>query len=212
LPLGDSITEGFASSGGGYRVSLFKQALANDQPITFVGTQQNGPNMVDGRTFPRSHQGHGGFTIDSGTGHAGISGSITENALDSFHPHIVLLMIGTNDINGNIDVTNAPNRLRALIEDITDRSPDTLVVVASIIPIINAGTNQKVIAYNTSVEAVVSELAASGDHVMFVDNYAAIETSPNWQGALMADYLHPNDAGYAVLGQSFYDAIAPSLR
>ncbi len=212
LPLGDSITEGFGSSGGGYRVNLFRQALANDQAITFVGTQQNGPNTVDGQPFPRDHQGHGGYTIDSDGGHSGISGSITRNALDSFHPHIVLLMIGTNDINGNVDVQNAPNRLRALVEDITDRSPDTLVVVASIIPITNSGTNQRVITYNAGVEAVVSELATSGDHVIFVDNYAAIETSPNWQGQLMADYLHPNDAGYAILGQSFYDAISGFLH
>jgi lysophospholipase L1-like esterase len=28
----------------------------------------------------------------------------------------------------------------------------------------------------------------------------------------MGDYLHPNDAGYAVLGRSFYDSIGPMLR
>lgn len=212
LPLGDSITEGFASSGGGYRVELFKQALAANQDITFVGDLQNGPTMVSGTTFPRRHEGHGGFTIDSDQSHSGISGEITSSALSDHHPHIVLLMIGTNDINGNVSVQNAPNRLGNLIDSITSQAPDALVVVASIIPVLNSGTNAKVLTYNTAVEQVVSDRATGGDHVVFLDNYEAIASQPNYSSALMADGLHPNDAGYAVLGRAFYGAIEPLLR
>jgi lysophospholipase L1-like esterase len=211
LPLGDSITEGFGSSGGGYRVELFRQALQNNQDITFVGTLQNGPNNVDGTPFPKRHQGHGGFTIDTDSGHSGISGSITQNALSMFNPHIVLLMIGTNDINGNVDVNNAPNRLGNLIDDITTRAPDALVIVASVAPVVNSGTNQRIVTYNSGVKNVAEARAAQGKHVQFLDNYAAIFDSPNWSSALMGDNLHPNDAGYAVFGRSFYAAIEPYL-
>jgi len=213
LPLGDSITEGFASSGGGYRVELFRQAVRNGRNITFVGSLQNGPSnpTVEGRTFPRQHEGHGGYTIDSDAGHSGISGAITNGALDNYHPHVVLLMIGTNDINGNVDVAGAPGRLGNLIDDITTRAPDTLVVVASIIPIDNAGTNQRVQAYNAAIPEQVSARAAAGAHVVFLDNYAAFAADPSYASTLMADYLHPNDAGYAVLGRSFYDALQAVL-
>jgi len=209
LPLGDSITEGFASSGGGYRVELFHQALQDDKNITFVGSANpNGPNMVDNTPFPRNHEGHGGYTIDTDSGHSGISGSITDNALSDFSPDIVLLMIGTNDIYGNVDVGNAPMRLSNLIDDIVTGAPDTLVVVASAIPIKdNAGADAKIVTYNAGVADVVSEHADAGKHVLFVDNYAAIHDQANWASTLMSDNLHPNDAGYAVLGQSFYDAI-----
>lgn len=87
--------------------------------------------------FPKKHEGHGGYTIDSDSGHSGISGAITEQALANYHPNIVLLMIGTNDINGNVDVANAPKRLGKLIDDISTRSPNALLVVATIIPIAN---------------------------------------------------------------------------
>ena len=176
-----------------------------------MGGQQNGPDMVEGRAFPKNHQGHGGFTIASGGGHSGIAGMITNSALDNYHPHIVLLMIGTNDINGNFDVAGAPGRLRTLVGDITSRAPDTLVVVASIVPVIDTNTDQRVVTYNTAIEEVVNELSAQGDHVAWLDNYAAVFQTPNWQSALMADNLHPNDAGYAVLGRSFYEAITPYL-
>lgn len=212
LPLGDSITEGFGSSGGGYRVELFRQAVRAGKSITFVGTLQNGPTgNIEGQPFPRRHQGHGGFTIDSGPGHNGISGSITNNALDMFHPNIVLLMIGTNDINGNIDVQNAPTRLGNFIDAITSRAPESLVVVATIVPVIQGGTNQRVIAYNQGVKAAVETRAEAGKHVILLDNYDAIFTRANWQSQLMVDNLHPNDPGYAVLGQSFFAAIEEYL-
>jgi len=208
LPLGDSITEGYASSGGGYRVELFRQALDQGKSITFVGAATpNGPSDVDGTPFPRNHEGHGGFTIDTDSGHSGISGAITDDALDDFDPDIVLLMIGTNDINGNVDVNNAPQRLGNLIDDIIARAPDTLVVVASVVPVIDTSTDAKITQYNAGVEEAALARATEGAHVVFVDNYAAIHEVASWQTALMADNLHPNDAGYGVLGQSFFAAI-----
>jgi len=211
LPLGDSITEGFGSSGGGYRVELFRQAVLGGRNVTFVGSAQNGPATVEGQTFPRQHEGHGGYTIDSDGGHSGISGSVTDQALDNYHPHIVLLMIGTNDINGNVDVANAPQRLGNLIDDITTRAPDALVVVASIIPIDNAGTNPRVQTYNAALPGLVDARAGAGQHVVFLDNYAAFAADPSYASTLMGDYLHPNDAGYALLGRTFYDALEAVL-
>ena len=78
LPLGDSITAGTGSSdGGGYRVELFKQAVANSQSITFVGTLASGPTTVSGKPFPRSHEGHSGFVIDTIPQRQGLS-SVTK--------------------------------------------------------------------------------------------------------------------------------------
>jgi len=210
--LGDSITEGFGSSGGGYRVELFHQAVQHGQALTFVGSQQNGPPTPENPPFPKQHEGHGGFTIESGPGYAGIAGPITDNALASYSPHIVLLMIGTNDVNGFIEIDSAPARLGALIDDITTRSPNALVVVASIIPIANPGGDARVRAYDAEIPKLVSDRAATGKHVVFLDNYAAFSADPNYQSTLMYDYLHPNDAGYAVLGRAFYGAISGVLR
>jgi len=212
LPLGDSITEGYGSSGGGYRVELFRQAVQNGKNLTFVGSLQNGPNTVQNQTFPKKHEGHGGYTIDTGTGHSGISGTITDQAISNYHPNIVLLMIGTNDVNGNVDIAAAPTRLGKLVDDITTRAPDALVVVATIIPIANDGTNPKVQTYNAALPALVKTRADAGKHVVLLDNYAAFSKDASYRTTLMSDYLHPNDAGYVVLGRSMYDAISAFLR
>jgi lysophospholipase L1-like esterase len=214
LPLGDSITEGWLPTGGvgGYRVELFSKAVLAGKNITFVGSQtsSSAPNTVQNQTFPKKHEGHDGYTIDTGGGNSGISGSITDQAISNYHPNIVLLMIGTNDVNGNIDVANAPTRLGKLIDEITTDSSTALVVVASIIPI-NASNNKNAMNYNAAIPGLVSTRAAAGKHVIFVDNYAAFIKDPNYTTTEMSNYLHPNTAGYAVLGDSFFGAISAYL-
>ncbi len=212
LPLGDSITEGCCTSPmGGYRIELFRQAVLNGKNLTFVGSLTNGPSTVQNRTFPQHHEGHGGYTIDTLGGKSGISGQITDQALSNYHPNIVLLKIGTNDINSNIDVANAPTRLGKLIDEITTNAPSALLVVSSIIPTADSNTNQRVQTYNAAIPGLVNTRAAAGKHVVFLDNYAAFAKNANYATALMADGLHPNDAGYVILGQAFYGAIGALL-
>jgi lysophospholipase L1-like esterase len=157
-----------------------------------------------------NHEGHGGYTI-AGGGQGPIAGSVADKAISTTHPNIVLLMIGTNDINGNIDVANAPKRLGQLIDEIITDAPDALVVVATIIPISAPNGDQRTQTFNAAIPALVSSRAAAGKHVVLVDNYAAFSKDPSYQTKLKADGLHPNTAGYVVLGQSFYDAIGPLL-
>ena len=210
MPLGDSISFGIGSSGGGYRVELFRQALADERQITFVGTAPpNGPANVDGQPFPRSHQGHSGFTISGGG--AGSLAGLVDAAIAATDPNIILLMIGTNDINGNLNVGNAPARLGALLDQITEDAPDALLMVAQIVPTTNADTNTRVQAYNAAIPALVQQRADAGRHVLLVDMFAPFVDTPNFGAALMNDFLHPNDAGYVVMGQTWYDALASFL-
>jgi lysophospholipase L1-like esterase len=137
---------------------------------------------------------------------------VTDQAMAVQTPHIVLLMIGTNDLNGNVNVDQAPTRLGNLIDQITGNAPEALVVVATIIPIEN-GNGPKVGPYNDSIAGLVATRAEQGAHVTWVDNHAAFTANANYASALMppGDTLHPNDAGYAVLGDSFYEAIQTFL-
>ncbi len=215
MPLGDSITDGVGSSapGGGYRVQLFHDAVQAHKAITFVGsaTDPNGPTTLDGKTFPRNHEGHPGYTIDNSSTTSGIS-PLVDASIATNHPQIILLMIGTNDINRNIDPANAPTRLGALLDKIFNDAPNTLVVVAKITPWADDGTNVSAVEpYNNAIASVVQTRNASGKHVTAVDMYAPFRANANYKTALMNDYLHPNDAGYVVMGDVWYAAIQSYL-
>ena len=215
MPLGDSITDGVGSSGGGYRVELFKQSITNSQSITFVGRNVNGPTSVtvsgQTKTFPRNHEGYSGYTIDTGGGRTGIS-TLVDAGISANLPHIVLLMIGTNDVNISLDLTNAPTRLGALLDRISTDAPKALIVVAKMVPTTNDTTNTRVRTYNDAIPGLVQTRATAGKHIVMVDMYTAFTSNASYKTAIMNDELHPNDAGYVVMAQTWYAAIKSYLH
>jgi lysophospholipase L1-like esterase len=215
MPLGDSITDGMGSSGGGYRVELFKQSITDSRGITFVGRKLNGPETVtvggQSKPFPRNHEGYSGYTIDTGGGRTGIS-TLVDQAITTNPPHIVLLMVGTNDVNINLDLANAATRLGALLDRIMKDAPNALLVVAKLVPTTNDTTNARVRTYNDAIPGLVQSRAAAGKHIIMVDMYAAFTANSSYKTALMNDELHPKDAGYAVMAQTWYTAIKSYLR
>jgi lysophospholipase L1-like esterase len=198
LPLGDSITDGVGmNGGGGYRIELFSLATADGHEITYVGSLQNGPQMVDGMTFPRRHEGHSGWKI------AQLNPLIPSIAFNPMTPHIVLLHIGTNDIAQNDNLAQAPARLESLIDLVIEEAPDALIAVAQLIPLsIGGGVD----AYNDAIPDIVEERADAGKHIILVDQNTDFPLSE------LPDNVHPNAAGYERMARKWYEAIEPYLR
>jgi lysophospholipase L1-like esterase len=121
------------------------------------------------------------------------------------------LMIGTNDVNVQVDVANAPKRLGLLLDRISQGSPNALLVVAQIVPTTTDATNTRVQAYNAAIPALITERKAAGKHVVLVDMYGAFTSNSTYKSALMNDELHPNDAGHAVLAGVWWDAVGALL-
>ncbi|WP_438015761.1 SGNH/GDSL hydrolase family protein [Sorangium sp. So ce315] len=208
MPFGDSITQGF-NVAGGYRAPLFHLALEANHDITFVGSASDySVPMVDGVTFPRNHEGHGGWTIEGNNGIA----KLVDTSIPNYQPHIITLMIGTNDINGNINVADAPNRLGKLLDSIFMRDPNILVVLAQIVPTRTESTNNTIKAYNAAMPDLVSTRVSRGQHIVLVDMYTAFTNDANYKQALLGDNLHPNQAGYNRMADVWFQALSPYLR
>lgn len=208
MPFGDSITQGFPVAGG-YRAPLFRLALQANRDITFVGSADDfSVPTVDGVPFPRNHEGHGGWTIEGNNGIAKFVGT----SIPNYKPNIITLMIGTNDINGNINVADAPNRLGRLLDSIFMQDPNILVVLAQIVPTRTDGTNNAVKAYNAAMPDLVATRVSKGQHIVLVDMYTAFTNDPNYKQSLLGDNLHPNQAGYNRMAEVWFEALSPYLR
>ncbi|WP_163570459.1 RICIN domain-containing protein [Fodinicola feengrottensis] len=195
MPLGDSITygNGDANDGTSYRTGLWNRFMA--QPgfrPDFVGSVTWG-NVPD-----PSNEGHPGYRIDQ------ISADMRTYNWLAVHPRYVLLHIGTNDMNQNYDVVNAPGRLRSLIDQIATGDPGVTILVASIVPSRDATLNARINAYNAAVPGVVQAAHQAGEDVRFVDMNARISVDD-----ISADGIHPTDAGYLKMGDVWYDALSP---
>ena len=187
MPLGDSITDGLTVPGG-YRIGLWQRFTANGYKVDFVGSLSNGPASLG----DHDHEGHSGWRIDQ------IDANIV-GWLNTYQPHTVLLHIGTNDISQNYDLPNAPNRLSALIDHITNTLPSAEVFVAQIIPLSYDAAQLQ--AFNAAIPGIVQSKVAAGKHVHLVDQYDALTTAD------LQDGVHPNAAGYDKMAAVWYRAL-----
>ncbi|HLW46732.1 MAG TPA: SGNH/GDSL hydrolase family protein [bacterium] len=192
MPLGDSITVGWPDTGyGGYRRRLAALLTRDGYAVRFVGSQRSGIDLASGP----ANEGHLGWTIPQIT--AGID---SHRWLETYRPDIILLYIGTNDLNGS-GAASAPANLSALLGDIHARMPDARVIVARIIPF-RSGADKDYAGYVSAIPAIV---ARYGPHFSVVD-MRAILTSADY-----ADRLHPNNGGYDKIAPAWDTAIRAAV-
>jgi lysophospholipase L1-like esterase len=216
MPLGDSITAGYTGAAvnapGGYRNNLYADLTAAGIPIVFVGSSvQNSSPLLLAANQTRN-EGHSGLLIQ-GVPLAGYPGGfypgLYENIdtwFSAFQPDIVLLMIGTNDINMDIDLPDAPARLGALLDKITSDAPNARIVLSTLILTLDPSLNSAVQTFNAALPGVVT----SRSKVTLVDNSNVLDLSTDY-----ASTLHPNQQGYNKLGDALAseveDVLTPEL-
>jgi lysophospholipase L1-like esterase len=189
MPLGDSITFGDGSShGAGYRRDLWHALADAGHDVEFVGSEQ------DGAVPDPDHEGHPGWEIRD------IADQVVR-WLRMWRPNVVLLHLGTNDLNRNVDVRGAPARLGALIDTILRTQPDVRLYVSSLAPVLDEVVQRRVDTFNTEVPRLVAERAAAGHDIRYVDIAATLSTAD------LADDLHPNDRGYAKMADAWFSAL-----
>ncbi len=188
MPLGDSITYGVGSSTvSSYRADLWNMLKAHTDNVAFVGSQESGSLPDD------DHEGYPGRRIDE-------VAAIAHCTVDRARPNVVTLHAGTNDMNQNTDLANAPKRLGDLIDQVLTDSPGATVVVASLIPSVKTGMQPKIDAFNAALPGVVAQREEQGKHVVLV-GMDEVTTAD------LADTSHPNDAGYRKMARVFLSGI-----
>jgi len=186
---------------------------ANEQRVVFMGDSiTDGWGRQYGQFFP------GKPYINRG-----ISGQTTPQMLIRFRPDVidlkpqlVLILAGTNDIAGN----TGPTTLDAIEESLMSmvelaKSHGIRVVLASLLPVcdyIKPQTNrrppEKIIALNAWMKDY-----AQKNSLIYLDYYSAmLDDRKMFKQDLTYDGLHPNAAGYQVMGPLAEKAIASALQ
>ena len=233
LPLGDSITYGEATSEpngtlvtipGGYRSPFYADLTAASIAFTFVGSETANPSATLTAAGETAQEGHPGYTnaqlVTGVTGYnsflaAGdqgyyLTGTGSRGPID---PADVLLLSGINDLREGDTVTNSLLLDGQLLTEIFDTVPTTHVFLAELLPdTLDAGIGPSVNAYNAGLAAEVAEYTAEGDAITLVDTYDPfLNADGSANTSLFYDGLHPNQAGYNVLGNTFAAAVEASV-
>ncbi len=193
MPLGNSITEGVGSTdGSGYRLPLYNLLTNANVPFDFVGGLQYGNVIPD-----KDHEGHAGIKADD----LQVTNYLSANPAD-----VILLEIGTNDVSANESATQVRDDIEAILDAIFAQNPSARTYLSTTIP--RRDAKQSVNAsLNAMLPALVSSKVANGQDVVLVDMESRILSEPDWQNTLMDDDKHPNDAGYDIMAQEWFNAM-----
>lgn len=118
------------------------------------------------------------------------------------NPKKVLLYTGTEDINGNTDLTTVKNNYTALVKKLKSNvSSSTPIALVSLMPTANA--NSRIKQFNDWLK----ETAAADEQLTFIDIYSSLATSA---GTANGSYFSGNylyGAGYIVVARKLAEFI-----
>lgn len=185
LSSGDSISKGEnASDGEGYRSILLSRLRGYYQvPVSMY---------YRGRGRGPSSDGADRMQYDLG----------------NLHPAYVLIGWGTNDWNQGCapSACDTIDNLRSMVRDV--KAADSLPCVGTLLPP-NVGNDPRapesrgewVVEMNELIRAMAQEEGA-----LVVDLHAAFMNAGGPAG-LIEDHVHPNDRGYEVMAEAWFDAL-----
>ncbi|MDF7825466.1 GDSL-type esterase/lipase family protein [Pontiellaceae bacterium B12227] len=220
--IGDSITQSNADGdkAGSPRKSLYDLLTAGGYTFSFTGHHvrnvdglpNTGTNAVD--NLYHYHSGISGSVIGGTVGsRVDMTQSMqtfwTRGRLAEVKPGIILMMLGTNDVGHNHELSEAPQRLKILLQTIYEL-PDIgtpTIFLASIPPNRrSAEESARVAAFNMAVPRIVDAFRAQGRDIHFVDQFLPLNDA--YAANMRKDNLHPNATGNETMARQWFEAIS----
>jgi len=210
MPLGDSITQG----GTHYRYNLWHKLADNGyNNINFVGSHDVlVGDTYDSQLYDKDHEGHAGWTTDDvlygggrpegGTGNINIWLAGLQ-ATDEI-PDIVLMHLGTNDINAGHSASGTIGEMKDVIDILRSYNPNVTVLVAQVIPCF-IPSSPGMDGLNALILSLDTYETATSD-VIIVDHNTGF-----LQAWLQADLIHPNATGATEMSNRWYAVLVSLL-
>jgi len=206
MPLGDSITE--LDWEGGYRSYLYKLLFDEGFDFDLIGTKNNNHNDNNlGFIFPErywDHEGYNSATITGQSGSTWIWNQHIGDKLASNPPDVVLVLLGTNDLNnGCCTGADVRDQMSAFLDQIWDFDQNITVILGSPPSVRSSTLNNRITDYVSYLPSLVSEKMLLGRKIILADHHAVMNTGTD----LVGDGIHPSPQGYRKMAQVWYDAI-----
>ena len=205
LPLGDSITEGILGEQS-YRKPLRDALDLQGCDYRFVGRRTTNLTPTG---FNSNHEGYSGHSVDYFT-EATNSNPGIESIMANATPDIVLVHLGSNDMNRNQPIFGGYSsdgrggtiaEIDRLITEIWNSNADAEIFLANVIPWIGGSANTNISSeiqqLGDAIEALVAGENDSRLHL--VDVRSGFDQSNDFS----SDGIHPNAFGDSHIADSF---------
>jgi lysophospholipase L1-like esterase len=135
----------------------------------------------------------------------GVLWRVQNGELEGFSAKLIVLMLGTNNINRNPTVEIAEGN-RLIVEEFRRRQPQAKVLVLGVFPRGAEPENP----YRASIREINAQLArlADNDHVFYMDiGDRFLEPDGTLSPEVMPDGLHPNANGYRIWAEAIHGRV-----
>jgi len=200
MPLGDSITQG-GGDRDTYRRPLWKLLKRSNPRVDFIGSMQmNYPNVRPAHSdFDVDHEGHWGWRTDNVL-------YKLDGWIKHVTPDIVLLHLGTNDMNQNQGAEDTIEELKQIILILRKHNPRVEIFLAQLIPTINRNTNMRIRELNDRLPYFAQSITTDDAPVFIVNHYEGFDAYKDTY-----DGTHPNESGIAKMAQKWHDVLSEHL-
>jgi len=209
VAFGDSMTDGFTHTCSGILMLTWADYLRDvqsvrpppDSPISYPDKLRNLlAARYTGQTFTVINEGNGGEEVADGA-------ADLPRVLSQDTPQVLLIQEGANDVNQGHAPATIAAALRSMVREAKGRGMQPYV--GTLLPQV-AGSCKAfgaagIVPANDQIRAMVAS-----EGVPLVDLYQAFGAVP---GALIGpDGLHPSEAGYQKMAETYFDAIRQRLE
>ncbi|KAA3659151.1 MAG: T9SS C-terminal target domain-containing protein [Calditrichaeota bacterium] len=232
LLVGNSITEGVGSSDSqGFRPDFYQQISDAGYDFTLVGGEGIEPyngHFYAGKEINDFYSPE--FGNNTGTGLHDIA-----NAMQIYQPNVIMIHLGTNDLtletfiapyhdNSSSFNTSTSGQMATLINYILQWKNGTHgefvddIFLSQIIP--GSDRMDKINTYNTEMATMVNDyqngsVTGASESIHLVDHFSPFDANPDLftynNNDYMSDYLHPNDTGYDIMADTYFNAFSAQL-
>ncbi|KAF4769432.1 hypothetical protein HAV15_008621 [Penicillium sp. str.  len=180
MPLGGSVTRGVGSSdGAGYREPLLQMLRLYGVNSRMVGSRKDGPMPNN------NHEGWRGFRIDQVEGKA-------RKSVEYLSPNVFLVNAGSNDCLQTFNIPEAGNRMGDMLDYLWLASPQSTILLSTLLPNAHKEVNSTVIRVNDQFRALAQQKATEQKKIVLVE----MDTPDGPDVQSFVDGIHPDDNGY----------------
>ena len=142
---------------------------------------------------------------------SGISGNTTTDILNDmnnrvykYNPSKVILLVGINDLQQNVDNDTVVKNINKIIQNIHENLPDTKIYLESIYPINSVNFFSVPTLKNVSIESIKNINAILKENALinnykYIDVYSSLADNDKFNFSYTYDGLHANGTAYKII-------------
>lgn len=189
VSVGDSITQGYMA--------------VNERTDSWVAQLGELISAAQGQKVTQINRGIGGTKMSTTHQHYPAAKDTVQQYIVTLNPDLITIAYGINDFHAGTTLNTFISDYRNYLQEVIDSCPDAVIIVCGLCYKGNDQDSKKVREWNNAIREMTEEFG-----LIYCETYDDMY-GINW---LLADGLHPNNAGYRVMASTVFRTLSENVN